>query len=632
MRALALLAAIGLGGCLDYNFKGNRDDPDAGDDTAPDDGVGDDTGPPEDPACPPWDFPVAEVGVTDACEVPAGSFTPIVEWDLMTGKHSRATVAVGDLNKDGMPEIVANIMPWFGQGTLVVAEGDGSGVLWDLDLNLGYAAAPAIGDVDGDGWADIVVVKEYDSSMAFGVGDYTLVAVTGEGEVMWESEHFVGDDFDYASAIHLSDMDHDGSVEVVAGRVILNADGSTRGVGAYGRGCFGTVAIGGITPDEAAISAVADLDLDGTEEVIVGNAMYNPDGVAIWHDASVNDGLIAIANLDSDPEGEFVAVTGNTVRGVDTDGSILWGPVELPTANIVSPPAIDDIDGDGWPEVVVAGGNTLKALNHDGSVLWSVKATDMTGASGASIFDFEGDGQPEVVYIDEVEMAAFDGLTGALKFYSTDHSSDTMYDYPVIADVDADDQAEIVVAHVGQAAAISIYGDQDQSWVPARQVWNQHGYSISNINDDLSVPTTATPNFTTFNSWHSALDGTERSGVITDVEGEILDVCDLDCDEGVLRVAARLLNRSDAAVPAGVPVALFAVVGGSRVLADVAETSAETPSGMSSEVLDFEVDATLAQKATALWLSADNDGTGNGVIDECVNDNNDVTWTDASCP
>ena len=54
-----------------------------------------------------------------------------------------------------------------------------------------------------------------------------------------------------------------------------------------------------------------------------------------------------------------------------------------------------------------------------------------------------------MVYIDEVEMAAYDGATGALKFYSTEHSSATIFDYPVIADVDGDDHAEIVVCHDG---------------------------------------------------------------------------------------------------------------------------------------------------------------------------------------
>ena len=530
-----------------------------------------------------------------------------------------------------MPEIVANITGLFGTGKLVVARGDGSGTLWEANAAIGYGSSPAIGDLDGDGWAEIVVVREYTNSL-LGVGDYTVVAYSRLGTQLWESAHFVGDDFDYATAIQISDMDHDGSPEIIAGRVILASDGSTRGVGEYGRGCFGTVAFGDLTMDEAAVPAVADLDLDGVEEVIVGNAMYSPDGETIWHDPLQNDAFIAVANLDDDEFGEFVAVTNNTVRGVDTSGARLWGPITLITANIVSPPAIGDLDLDGKPEIVVAGGNTLVVLNRAGVEVWRAPVTDMSGASGAAIFDFEGDGYPEVVYIDEVEMAAYDGMTGALKFYSTEHASDTMMDYPVIADVDADGQAEIVVAHAGWSSAISIYGDRDGSWAPARKVWNQHPYSITNINDDLSVPVTATPNFTTHNSWHSAYDRASGEGLTADLEAEILDVCTDDCDLGVLLVAGWIRNRSPDPLPAGTPIALYGLVDGAYILADVQYTVDETPSAMSSTALNFIVDAELASAADMLWLQADDDGTGASSIAECSEGNNGVYYTDSLCP
>lgn len=636
MRALFLLL---LPACLEYDFKEEPGEEEGGDtwdwEFPPDTGGSVDSA----SECPDWPFSPEDAGLSDVCRPSGeGTFTPIVEWELGEGLVNRSTVAVGDLDLDGMPEIVANVGPWFswdadsifGTGTLVVARGDGSGTLWEVDADIGFAAAPAIGDLDDDGYAEIVIVREYASSL-LAVGDYTMAAFDSEGNELWESEHFVGDDFEYAAAIHISDMDHDGSPEIVAGRVILNADGSTRGVGEYGHGSYGSLDLGDWAIDEASLSAVADLDLDGVEEVIVGNARYSPDGEAIFVDLTADDALIAIANLDDDPEGEVVGVTGNTVRAIDTDGSVIWGPTLLRSANIVSPPAVDDLDLDGEPEIVVAGGNSLVVLNADGSELWRARVTDETGASGASIFDFEGDGQPEVVYIDEVEMAAYDGATGALKFYSTEHSSDTMFDYPVIADVDADDQAEIVVGHVGQDAAISIYGDEDESWAPARQVWNQHGYSITNINDDLSVPVTAEQNFTLYNSWHSALDGMARDDLAMDLEGEILGLCQDDCDQGVLRVAGWVLNRSEEPLTAGVPVALYAIVDGSKLLVDVQTTTVETPASTTSEVLEFEVDAEIAAAASMLWLEADDDGTGTGVVPECSDDNNSYTQTGPFC-
>lgn len=626
MRALPLLALIAA--CSDYKINPDGNNPIGGDDTA----VTDDTGPGSTPGeCPDWDFESREVGVTDMCDFGGeGSFNPVIEWNMVSGGYSRATVAVGDLDLDGMPDIVANITAIFGNGTLYAMRGDGSATLWTAGGDMGYGAAPAMADLDDDGSPEIVVVREYTNSM-LGTGDYTAVAFDAEGNEIWESEHFVGDDFDYVGAPAISDMDHDGSPEIVIGRVILHADGTTRGVGEYGRGSFGSISFGDLTMDEGCLPAVADLDLDGTEEVIVGNAMYAPDGTAIWKDITEWDGMVGVANLDSDAEGEFIAISNNTVRAVDTDGTVIWGPEAITSANIMSPPAIDDLDLDGMPEIVVAGGNFLVVFNHDGSELWRTGVTDMSGATGASIFDFEGDGSPEVVYIDEVEMAAYDGATGALKFYSRDHASDTMYDYPVIADVDGDDHAEIVVAHAGWDAAVSIYGDRDNSWAPARKVWNQHAYSITNINDDLSVPTTATPNFSSYNSWHSAYGRAVGTSLTNDLEAEVLGVCEDDCAAGVLRVAARVINRSDAAMDAGISVALYAVVDGEYVIADTAVTTVETPSGMTGEVLDFEVPASLAEEASGFVVHADDDGSGTGSISECSEENNTDIETGEFC-
>ncbi len=569
-------------------------------------------------SCAPDALAPEEVGVTDACSgPPKGGFTPVVEWAFGPGESCRATVAVGDVDNDGFPEIVANItgMLPLSSGDLVMLEGDGT-LRWRVDDDLGFGSSPALADIDGDGVPDIVAVREYAGSL-LGAGDYTAVAFDRNGNEVWESAHFVGDDFDYATAPAVSDMDHDGHAEVVVGRVILNgADGTTRGVGAYGRGSYGSVF--GI--DESAVPAIADLDLDGVEEVIVGNAWYNADGVAVWYDPSADDGMIGIANLDDDPEGEIVASSFNTVRVIDTNGRVLWGPLTIPSANIVSPSAIEDIDLDGYPEIVVAGGNNVYALNHDGTTLWTARATDMSGASGASVFDFEGDGQPEVVYIDEVQMIAFDGLTGAVKFYSSEHASDTMMDYPVIADVDNDNNAEIVVCHANYGEALSVYGDRDASWAPGRKVWNQHAYSISNVNDDLTVPQTAVQNFTTFNSWHSTLDRVDGSPLI-DLAADVVDVCLDDCDEGTVLVSFRLLNRSESAIDVGTPMAVYARRGSVDTLLGAVVVPDLVAGGWSSPSYTLEIAAEDLAGADALVVVADDNGTTT-FLTECTETNN----------
>jgi hypothetical protein len=630
------ISILGIG-CSDYDLIRDKDDPTGGDDTG---FYFTDTGDPiiiEDPECELSSYPDWECGVADTCEFSEGGFNPIVEWEAGAGRYSRGLPTVGDLNRDGVPEILANFAGMFGGvGSLVALHGDGSGILWELSgANIGYASASAIGDLDGDGSPEVVTVKEYASPIdlqSFNEGDYTVVVYNAQGGRVWESQHFVDNEFGYGGAPILSDMDHDGSPEIVVGRVILNADGTVRGIGQYGRGsAVGVGKCEGMWLCEGSLSAVADLDLDGVEEVLVGNAAYDIDGNALWYDNSNYDGTVSVANLDSDPEGEMIVSSGASVRALDTDGSVMWGPRTIQGANIVSPAAIGDVDNDGMPEILVAGGNTLLCLNHDNTVLWSASVTDETGATGASIFDFEGDGIPEVVYIDEVEMVAFDGMTGAVKFYNSNHSSDTMYDYPVVADVDADGHAEIVVAHAGSSNALSVYGDRDDSWAPARGVWNQHSYSITNIHDDLSIPRNATQNFTTYNSFHAGIDRLSGENLIDDLEAEILEVCSDDCDKGALMVLARVLNKSAREMPAGIPVSLYAEINGVFEHMATRSTTQPVSSGMSGEEITFTIDSARVAGATSLRFVADDQGTGGGVFPECSETNNDSIYNGSIC-
>ncbi len=625
-----MIALLFLIACSDYDLKrgGEAGGGAGGDSASPGDSGASDPG-----SCSLDEPEARELGPTDVCTYAISGFEPVEVWGYGAGKYSLGTPAVADLDLDGKPEIIANIKGLLSNGKLVVLRGDGSGVWWEVSAELGYAVAPAVGDIDGDGYPEIVVVREYVNSLLDKTGaggDYTVAAYGAFGEALWESDHFSGHDFDYSTGPSIADMDNDGSPEIVAGRVILNADGSTRGVGSYGRGSYGIIGLGGFELSEGSFSAVADVDLDGVQEVVVGNALYGPDGDLIDADPAADDGMVAIADLDGDPEAEIVLATFNTVRAINHDFSALWGPLAIPNANIVSPPAIDDIDGDGLPEIIVAGGNTLYALNHDGSTLWEARVTDRSGFSGASIFDFEADGLPEVVYIDEVQLVAFDGLTGAVRFQTDKHASGTMGEYAVIADIDGDDHAEIVVPHDGYDYAISVYEDAGDSWAPARKLWNQHAYSITNIDDDLSVPADAEPSFAANNSWHAAPDPLSGESLLDDLEGEILEVC-ADCAQGAITVSARVINRSPAELPPGIPVALYGRwADGDRLLA-TAETTEPIPPGWTGAAITLTVAAEDLAGAEALWWVSDDDGTGAGIFPECAEGNNGFLWAGPFC-
>ena len=114
-------------------------------------------------------------------------------------------------------------------------------------------------------------------------------------------------------------------------------------------------------------------------------------------------------------------------------------------------------------------------------------------------------------------------------------------DYPVIADLDADGHAEIIVANEGNSG-ITAYRDSNNSWAPARDVWNQHAYTITNINDDLSVPASPTPNWASWNNFRAGGTITGPSSWLPNLEPAGLETCADTCDDGVAVVWAGVAN------------------------------------------------------------------------------------------
>src|SRR3546814_15227946 len=75
-------------------------------------------------------------------------------------------------------------------------------------------------------------------------------------------------------------------------------------------------------------------------------------------------------------------------------------------------------------------------------------------------------------------------------------SSGTTIEQPIVADVDGDGQAEIVVNLAGgrtvdgiaHPGGISVYDAPADNWVRARTIWNQHAYSVTHVSSDGSIP------------------------------------------------------------------------------------------------------------------------------------------------
>ena len=92
-------------------------------------------------------------------------------------------------------------------------------------------------------------------------------------------------------------------------------------------------------------------------------------------------------------------------------------------------------------------------------------------------------------YTVTTNFTILDGPTGKT-VYSYPMLSVTGTEYPVVVDINHDGSAEILIEgelHL-LIQPMSSASNPPTSWAPARSVWNQAGYHITNVNDDLTIP------------------------------------------------------------------------------------------------------------------------------------------------
>ena len=619
--------------CSDYTLD-DKDSPPPAFDTSgtwdpPDDSAVETDSPA--PTC--ADTPIAghSVDPGEACDVPpeVGTFTPVVEWrrevwtadkDYMECMMMPAVGSLtdddgdGDADQDDTPDIV--LVTYGGPGILRVVSGaDGAEILSVNDPNTQGQGGVALGDLDHDGWQDIVVAR--------GNG---LAAYDHDGAQMWANDGLWGHMYGTADNPAIADMDGDGWPEVIVGNAIVDHEGATIALGEYGMAGADQLSVG-------TASFAADIDRDGEQELVTGNALYARDGTVLWYNGE-GDGYPAVGNFDADPQGEIVVGGRGVVRLQDDDGTVLC-EADIPTAPRVSgPPTVADFDGDGEAEFAIASVNVYAVFDADCSLLWNAPTNDgSSGITGSAAFDFEGDGVPEVIYADEQHLWAFDGPTGTVKLESNDHSNATWLEYASVADVDGDDEAEIVVCNTGGPHGVTVFGDADHSWVPGRRIWNQHAYSITNVDDDGSIPATPDVNWDTYNSFRSG-DVAEPVDPATSVNlsVEIVDVCVDECAAGAMVAWVSVGNAGPDPVEDDV---LVEVIG---VLDDASEVVLATETvpgpfasawGADAQALRIDAPAGLV----SLRARVDHgDDAADSQIAECDEGDNTTTWTGALCP
>ena len=420
------------------------------------------------------------------------TFDAEVKWQSAQNLSTFSTAITGDIDADGIPEILVHQGGVTGSDKFSIIGGQSGQqeVVLTISQNSVTPAIPAIADIDGDGSAEIFIYGEANSTIHRFEHDGSLTATA---QIVNAST--------FVKAINVADFDEDGQDEIYFSNVILDANTlATKVVLPTTVAATNVGVAADILPDTACPGC------DGLE-LVVGNTVYSINlatGVSTPVETfpSSFTGIASLGDIDNDGDVDAVVSNFNNANpggttpyifawDLQTDALIAqYSPADNASVNTLA-----DIDGDGLLEVVFKTSTELVALENDLTVKWSIPISNPGLNMNASVaFDFDGDGDYEIVDQDALQIRVIDGTNGNVLF-SDMIGSIPGFQNPIVADVDADGLTEIVI--VGATSTISLtnnmgriitYESDSYPWQTTRQVWNQFNWFHVNVQDDLELP------------------------------------------------------------------------------------------------------------------------------------------------
>ena len=170
--------------------------------------------------------------------------------------------------------------------------------------------------------------------------------------------------------------------------------------------------------------------------------------------------------------------------------------------------------------------------------------------------------------------------------------------------------------------------DADDSWQAGRRIWNQHAYSITNVNDDGSVPALPDPNWLTYNNFRSGDLAAATGGDKPDLYLNILDICRNECADNSITVLVAIGNTGTLDIDRTIIVNIYGVdVAGNRQLLDLQFVNTAIPSGQQLAGIEVEVMHPLMSSFVDIVATVETDLQSL----ECHIENNESSWGSSVC-